>query len=109
MTGLTRLHTLCLEGRFRNQHNSLAALGSTLQSLTLEDCDSLPSCLPEMLALRTLVSLRSVVFVHCTTACETRLQLHAKKRLDCKWTGMHALLSSSVYSSVRSPGPCRLS
>lgn len=58
MASLTHLRSLCL-GNFTyrgQQYGPLAALSSTLQSLTMDNCDALPSCLPEMLALRTLVS-----------------------------------------------------
>jgi len=57
VAGLTRLHVLHLSSNtFRSDRfGSLAALGSTLQSLCLENKDSLPDCLPQMLALRTPV------------------------------------------------------
>lgn len=58
VAGLTRLHALHLSANTfpSDRFGSLAALGSTLQSLCLENNDSLPDCLPQMLALRTLVS-----------------------------------------------------
>jgi len=57
VAALTRLHSLRLGNYFYKSHQyaSLAALSSTLQSLTLDKCDGLPDCLPKMLALRTLV------------------------------------------------------
>lgn len=55
---LTRLHTLHLSSLCdRDEYKPLQAHISTLQSLCLHSCSSLPKCLPRMLALRTLVSL----------------------------------------------------
>lgn len=58
VASLTRLHALHLSciSCTSDQYSSLAALSSTLQSLSIDCCLHLPSCLPQMLALRTLVS-----------------------------------------------------
>lgn len=55
---LTRLHTLHLSSLCdSDEYEPLRAHSSTLQSLCLHNCSSLPKFLPRMLALRTLVSL----------------------------------------------------
>ncbi len=59
VSNLTHLHSLDFDycWYLSHQYAPLAALGSTLQSLTLDNCTSLPDCLPNMMALRTLVSM----------------------------------------------------
>lgn len=59
VASLTRLRTLHLRNACYECHQQapLAALNSTLQSLCIDCCDNLPDCLPQMLALGTLVSM----------------------------------------------------